>query len=72
VRGAILEFGQRIDDRRGACAIFRIFLFLWLYYTAQIFLFGAEFTACLGGLRDKDPNTLGEPKSQNAFGAAGC
>jgi membrane protein len=26
-------------------------LLLWLYYTAQIFLFGAEFTAVLGGLR---------------------
>ncbi len=26
-------------------------LLLWLYYTAQIFLFGAECTACLGGLR---------------------
>jgi len=25
-----------------------------LYYTAQIFLFGAEFTACLGGVRDED------------------
>ena len=26
-------------------------LWLWLYYSAQIFLFGAEFTACLGGSR---------------------
>ncbi len=30
-------------------------LLLWLYYTAQIFLFGAEFTACLGGARKPDP-----------------
>jgi membrane protein len=37
----------------GAAASFAALL-LWLYYTAQIFLFGAQFTACLGGLRDKD------------------
>jgi membrane protein len=35
----------------GAAASFAAFL-LWLYYTAQIFLLGAEFTACL------DPETL--------------
>ena len=34
----------------GAAAAFAALL-LWLYYSAQIFLFGAEFTACLGGLR---------------------
>jgi membrane protein len=34
----------------GAAASFAALL-LWLYYTAQIFLFGAEFTACLGGTR---------------------
>ena len=34
----------------GAAASFAALL-LWLYYTAQIFLFGAEFTSCLGGLR---------------------
>ena len=33
----------------GAAASFAALL-LWLYYTAQIFLFGAEFTACLGGV----------------------
>ncbi len=37
----------------GAAASFAALL-LWLYYTAQIFLFGAEFTACLGGLRDPE------------------
>jgi len=37
----------------GAAASFAALL-LWLYYTAQIFLFGAEFTACLGGLRNED------------------
>jgi membrane protein len=37
----------------GAAASFATLL-LWLYYTAQIFLLGAEFTACLGGLRRKD------------------
>jgi membrane protein len=36
----------------GAAASFAALL-LWLYYTAQIFLFGAEFTACLGGLRGR-------------------
>jgi membrane protein len=37
----------------GAAASFAALL-LWLYYTAQIFLFGAEFTACLAGLRDDE------------------
>ncbi|MFL6605868.1 MAG: YihY/virulence factor BrkB family protein [Steroidobacteraceae bacterium] len=37
----------------GAAASFAALL-LWLYYTAQIFLFGAEFTACLGGVREGD------------------
>lgn len=34
----------------GAASSFAALL-LWLYYTAQIFLYGAEFTACLGGVR---------------------
>ena len=34
----------------GAAASFAALL-LWLYYSAQIFLFGAEFTACLGSTR---------------------
>jgi membrane protein len=37
----------------GAAASFAALL-LWLYYSAQIFLFGAEFTACLAGVRDTD------------------
>jgi membrane protein len=36
----------------GAAASFAALL-LWLYYSAQIFLLGAEFTACLGGTRDR-------------------
>lgn len=36
----------------GAAASFAALL-LWLYYTSQIFLLGAEFTACLGGRRRK-------------------
>jgi membrane protein len=36
----------------GAAASFAALL-LWLYYSAQIFLLGAEFTACLGGTRNK-------------------
>jgi membrane protein len=35
----------------GAAASFATLL-LWLYYTSLIFLFGAEYTACLGRLRD--------------------
>ena len=37
----------------GAASSFAALL-LWLYYTSQIFLFGAEFTACLGGVRDEN------------------
>jgi membrane protein len=37
----------------GAAASFAALL-LWLYYSAQIFLFGAEFTACAAGLRDEE------------------
>jgi membrane protein len=36
----------------GAASSFAALL-LWLYYTSQIFLFGAEFTACLGGVREQ-------------------
>jgi membrane protein len=47
----------------GAAASFAALL-LWLYYTAQIFLFGAEFTACLGGLRlNRRSATLKKPAS---------
>ena len=35
----------------GAAASF-VALLLWLYYSAQIFLLGAEFTACLGKTRE--------------------
>jgi membrane protein len=38
----------------GAAASFAALL-LWLYYSAQIFLFGAEFTACLGQSRKPRP-----------------
>jgi membrane protein len=42
----------------GAAASFAALL-LWLYYSAQIFLFGAEFTACLGRSRKPPPLTRG-------------
>jgi membrane protein len=42
----------------GAAASFAALL-LWLYYSAQIFLFGAEFTACLG--RTRQPEPLAKP-----------
>jgi membrane protein len=38
----------------GAAASFAALL-LWLYYSAQIFLFGAEFTACIGHSRKPKP-----------------
>lgn len=37
----------------GAAASFAAML-LWLYYSAQIFLLGAEFTACAGGIKRSD------------------
>ena len=42
----------------GAAASFAALL-LWLYYSAQIFLFGAEFTACLGQSRKPPAPLLG-------------
>ena len=42
----------------GAASSF-VALLLWLYYTSQIFLFGAEFTACSAGIRnDSDQRSL--------------
>lgn len=49
----------------GAAASFAALL-LWLYYTAQIFLFGAEFTSCLGGLRHRGRDVA--PTRQTAGG----
>jgi membrane protein len=50
----------------GAAASFAALL-LWLYYSAQIFLFGAEFTAVMGGTRvekDQTPNKSGRGLDQ--------
>jgi membrane protein len=44
----------------GAAASFAALL-LWLYYSAQIFLFGAEFTACLGHSRTPAPLARATP-----------
>jgi membrane protein len=44
----------------GAAASFAALL-LWLYYTSLIFLFGAEFTACLGGLRPAPDTRARDP-----------
>jgi membrane protein len=49
----------------GAAASFAALL-LWLYYTAQIFLFGAEFTACMAGVRDEPPPDERRPVSGNS------
>jgi membrane protein len=46
----------------GAAASFAAML-LWLYYTAQIFLFGAEITACAGGMKQKPADR--QPTSQS-------
>ena len=46
----------------GAAASFAALL-LWLYYSAQIFLFGAEFTACLG--RSRNPPPLVSPPARS-------
>jgi membrane protein len=50
----------------GAAASFATLL-LWLYYTSLIFLFGAEYTACLGGLRQPMP-PLSRPHSMPTGG----
>jgi membrane protein len=42
----------------GAAASFATLL-LWLYYTSLTFLFGAELTACLGGLRNQEVKSSG-------------
>jgi membrane protein len=47
----------------GAAASFAALL-LWLYYTAQIFLFGAECTACLGGLRSEESGSHASNRSR--------
>lgn len=44
----------------GAAASFAALL-LWLYYSAQIFLLGAEFTAVLGGTRVEKERARGKP-----------
>lgn len=36
-------------------------LLLWLYYTSLIFLYGAEFTACLGGIRPNAADAAAPP-----------
>jgi membrane protein len=46
----------------GAAASFAAML-LWLYYSAQIFLLGAEFTACIGGVRDAQPKKAVDKKA---------
>jgi membrane protein len=50
----------------GAAASFATLL-LWLYYTSLIFLYGAEYTACLGGLRDESVKAV-TPKRVEPLG----
>jgi membrane protein len=51
----------------GAAASFAALL-LWLYYSAQIFLFGAELTACLGGIRaEPGPERKSSPERKSGL-----
>jgi membrane protein len=52
----------------GAAASF-VALLLWLYYTSLIFLFGAEFTACLGRVREDGDSNGSSPKVAQAQSA---
>lgn len=54
----------------GAASSFAALL-LWLYYTAQIFLFGAEFTACLGGVRERRRSAESEEEGSHRPREAG-
>jgi membrane protein len=54
----------------GAASSF-VALLLWLYYTAQIFLFGAEFTACLGGIRDQPDEAASGARADTVAAAPG-
>ncbi|HTE41579.1 MAG TPA: YihY/virulence factor BrkB family protein [Steroidobacteraceae bacterium] len=51
--GIGLYLGQSAQASAFGAAASFVALLLWLYYSAQIFLFGAEFTACMAGLKDK-------------------
>jgi membrane protein len=55
----------------GAAASFAALL-LWLYYSAQIFLLGAEFTACLGGAHSSDSKQRTRPIARHDEGAQKC
>jgi membrane protein len=48
-----LYLGQSTQPSAFGAAASFVALLLWLYYSAQIFLFGAELTACLANLRMK-------------------
>jgi membrane protein len=45
--------GAQLNLRRSARPASFAAMLLWLYYSAQIFLLGAEFTACFGGVRER-------------------
>jgi membrane protein len=51
-----LYLGQATQPTAFGAAASFVALLLWLYYSAQIFLLGAEFTACLGGTRKGEKN----------------
>jgi membrane protein len=49
--GIGLYLGQSTQPSAFGAAASFVALLLWLYYSAQIFLLGAEFTACLAGVK---------------------
>jgi membrane protein len=49
----------------GAAASFATLL-LWLYYTSLIFLFGAEYTACLGRIREDGDEGAASPRKRDS------
>ena len=54
---------QGLESTYGAAASL-VVLLIWVYYTAQIVLFGAEFTHVRAKQRDRQP-----PKSATSIGA---
>lgn len=51
--GAYIATAELASSFGAATAL--VVILVWVYYSAQIFLFGAEFTACLGQSRKPEP-----------------
>lgn len=57
--GIGLYLGRATQPMAYGAAVSFAALLLWLYYPAQIFLFGADFTVCLGRSRTPKPRAGG-------------